>query len=92
MNKAELIQALSDATGLTKADTDKTLLAFMDTVMDTVAKGEDVALVGFGTFKVAHRAAREGRNPATGETLKIAASKQPKFVPGTPFKNKVNGK
>ena len=92
MNKAELIQALSDKTGLTKADTDKTLLAFMDTVMDTVAKGEDVALVGFGTFKVAHRAAREGRNPATGETLKIAASKQPKFVPGTPFKNKVNGK
>ena len=92
MNKAELIQALSDKTGLTKADTDKTLLAFMDTVMETVAKGEDVALVGFGTFKVAHRAAREGRNPATGESLKIAASKLPKFVPGTPFKNKVNGK
>ena len=92
MNKAELIQALSDATGLTKADTDKTLLAFMDTVMDTVAKGEDVALVGFGTFKAAHRAAREGRNPATGESIHIEASVQPKFAPGALFKNKVNGK
>ena len=92
MNKSELIQALSDKTGLTKADTDKTLLAFMETVMDTVAKGEDVALVGFGTFKVAHRAAREGRNPATGESIHIEASVQPKFAPGALFKNKVNGK
>ena len=92
MNKSELIQTLSEQTGLSKVDTEKTLSALMETIMDTVAKGEDVALMGFGTFKAAHRAAREGRNPATGETLKIAASKQPKFVPGTPFKNKVNGK
>ena len=92
MNKAELIQAIADTTGLTKADTDKTLLAFMDTVMDTVAKGEDVALVGFGTFKTAHRAAREGRNPATGESIHIEASVQPKFAPGALFKNKVNDK
>lgn len=92
MNKAELIQAITDKTGLTKAETDKTLTAFMDTVMEAVAEGQDVALVGFGTFKVAHRAAREGRNPATGEALQIAASVQPKFAPGALFKNKVNGK
>ena len=92
MNKSELIQTLSEHTGLSKVDTEKTLSALVETIMNTIAKGEDVALVGFGTFKVAHRAAREGRNPATGETLKIAASKQPKFVSGIPFKNKVNGK
>jgi DNA-binding protein HU-beta len=92
MNKAELIQALSDKSGLSKVDTEKTLNAFIETVMDTVAKGEDVALVGFGTFKLAHRAAREGRNPATGESLHIEASVLPKFAPGAPFKNKVNGK
>lgn len=92
MNKAELIQAITDKTGLTKAETDKTLTAFMDTMMEAVAEGQDVALVGFGTFKAAHRAAREGRNPATGEALQIAASVQPKFAPGAVFKNKVNGK
>ena len=92
MNKAELIQAITDKTSLSKADTDKTLSAFIDTVMEAVAQGQDVALVGFGTFKVAHRAAREGRNPATGESIHIEASVQPKFAPGALFKNKVNGK
>lgn len=92
MNKAELIQALSATTGLTKVDTEKTLNAFLTTVMDTVAEGRDLTLVGFGTFKAAHRAAREGRNPATGESLHIEASVQPKFAPGALFKNKVNGK
>ena len=92
MNKAELIQALSTTTGLTKVDTEKTLNAFLTTVMDTVAEGQDVTLVGFGTFKAAPRAAREGRNPATGESLHIEASVLPKFVPGAAFKAKVNGK
>ena len=92
MNKAELIQALSDKTGLTKSDAEKTLNAFVETVMDAVADGQEVALIGFGTFKPAHRAAREGRNPATGATIRIEASTQPKFAPGAVFKNKVNGK
>ena len=92
MNKAELIQALSDKTGLTKSDAEKTLNAFVETVMDAVADGQEVALIGFGTFKPAHRAAREGRNPATGATIQIEASTQPKFAPGAVFKNKVNGK
>lgn len=92
MNKAELIQALSDKTGLTKSDTEKTLNALVETIIDTVADGQEVALIGFGTFKPAHRAAREGRNPATGATIQIEASTQPKFAPGAVFKNKVNGK
>ncbi len=92
MNKAELIQAITDKTGLTKADTEKTLSALIDTVIDTVAEGQEVALIGFGTFKAAHRAAREGRNPATGASIQIEASVQPKFAAGAVFKNKVNGK
>jgi DNA-binding protein HU-beta len=92
MNKAELIQALADKTGLTKADTEKTLNALVETIIDTVADGQEVALIGFGTFKAAHRAAREGRNPATGATIQIEASVQPKFAAGAGFKNKVNGK
>lgn len=92
MNKAELIQALSDKTGQTKADTEKTLNALVETIIDTVADGQEVALIGFGTFKAAHRAAREGRNPATGATIQIEASVQPKFAAGAVFKNKVNGK
>ena len=92
MNKSELIQALSDKTGQTKADTEKTLNALVETIIDTVADGQEVALVGFGTFKAAHRAAREGRNPATGASIQIEASVQPKFAAGAAFKNKVNGK
>ena len=92
MNKSELIQALADKTGLTKVDTEKTLNALVEIVIDTVADGQEVALIGFGTFKAAHRPAREGRNPATGATIQIEASMQPKFTPGAAFKNKVNGK
>jgi DNA-binding protein HU-beta len=92
MNKAELIHALADKTGLTKADTEKTLNALVETIIDTVADGQEVALIGFGTFKAAHRAAREGRNPATGASIQIEASVQPKFAAGAVFKNKVNGK
>ena len=92
MNKAELIHAIADKTGQTKADTEKTINALVETVMDAVADGQEVALIGFGTFKAAHRAAREGRNPATGASIQIEASVQPKFAPGAVFKNKVNGK
>jgi DNA-binding protein HU-beta len=92
MNKAELIQALSDKTGQSKADTEKTFNALVETVIDAVADGQEVALIGFGTFKAAHRAAREGRNPATGASIQIEASVQPKFAAGAAFKNKVNGK
>jgi len=92
MNKSELIQALSDKTGQSKADTEKTLNALVETVIDAVADGQEVALIGFGTFKAAHRAAREGRNPATGASIQIEASVQPKFAAGAAFKNKVNGK
>jgi DNA-binding protein HU-beta len=91
MNKAELIHAIADKTGLTKADTEKTLNALVETVMDTVADGQEVILIGFGTFKPAHRAAREGRNPATGATIQIEASVQPKFLPGAAFKQRVKG-
>jgi DNA-binding protein HU-beta len=92
MNKGDLIQAIADKTGHTKVDTEKTLNALLETVIDTVAQGQEVALLGFGTFKVGHRAARQGRNPATGETINIEAADTPKFVPGATFKNKVNGK
>ena len=71
MNKAELIDAIAQQTGQTKAATEETLSAFLEVVTDTVAAGEAVPLIGFGTFKPAHRAAREGRNPQTGEALKI---------------------
>jgi DNA-binding protein HU-beta len=91
MNKSELVDAVAAKTGLTKADTDRTLTALLDTITDTVAEGHTVALVGFGTFKAAHRGAREGRNPATGETLSIEATTLPKFVPGATFKAKVKG-
>jgi DNA-binding protein HU-beta len=91
MNKGELIQAIADQTGQTKVATEKTLNALLETVIGTVAAGQEVSLVGFGAFKLAQRAARQGRNPATGETIQIAASATPKFVPGLAFKTKVNG-
>ena len=92
MNKGELIQAIADQTGQTKVVTEKTVNALLETVIGTVAAGQEVSLVGFGAFKLAQRAARQGRNPATGETINIAAADTPKFVPGATFKNKVNGK
>jgi DNA-binding protein HU-beta len=91
MNKAELVTAIANKTGQTKADTEQTLHALLETIVDQVAQGDSVALVGFGTFKTAHRAAREGRNPATGESLTIEASTLPKFVPGAGFKARVKG-
>ena len=92
MNKAELIQAIADKTGQTKVATEKTLNALLETVIDTVAQGQEVALVGFGSVNLAHRSARQGRNPSTGKAINIEASETPKFVPGAAFKAKVNGK
>ncbi len=92
MNKTELVDAIAKDTGLTKKDTEATLKSFIDTVTKALKKGDDVALVGFGTFSVGKREARTGRNPATGETIKIAASKTPKFKAGKALKDAVNKK
>jgi DNA-binding protein HU-beta len=91
MNRKDLIDALATKTGSTKADADRNVGALIDIITDTLKKGDSVALVGFGTFEVRKRAARAGRNPATGEALKIKASKAPAFKAGAPLKAAVNG-
>ena len=90
MNKTELINAIAEKAELSKKDADKALKAFVDVVAEELKKGEKVQLVGFGTFEVSERAAREGRNPQTGETMQIAASKAPKFKAGKAFKDAIN--
>lgn len=90
MNKTELITAVAAKTELTKKDTEKVLKAFTDVVAEELKKGEKVQLVGFGTFEVSERAAREGRNPHTKETMMIAACKAPKFKAGKALKDAVN--
>ena len=90
MNKAELVAAIAAKTELSKKDSEKALKAFIDVVAEELKKGEKVQLVGFGTFEVAKRAAREGRNPRTGETMTIAASKAPKFKAGKALKDSIN--
>ena len=90
MNKNELVAALAEKTSMKKTEVEKVLKAFTETVTDELKKGEKIQLVGFGTFEVAERAAREGRNPRTGETMKIAASKAPKFKAGKALKDAVN--
>jgi nucleoid DNA-binding protein len=90
MNKTELVTAIAEKSGLTKADSMRALDAFIDAVTESVAKDDAVALVGFGTFKVAERKERMGRNPQTGAEMKIAAAKLPRFVPGKGFKDAVN--
>ena len=92
MNKTELIAAVAEKAGTSKKDTEAVINAFTSTIVDTVAGGDDIQLIGFGTFTIAERAAREGRNPQTGETMKIAESKAPKFKPGKAFKDAVNVK
>ena len=89
MNKAELIDAIAGKTGQTKSDTEQGLNALIEVVTETVAAGDSVQLVGFGTFKSSRRAAREGRNPLTGEALNIPATTVPKFTAGEGFKKKV---
>ena len=90
MNKAELVAAIAAKTELSKKDSEKALKAFIDVVAEELKKGEKVQLVGFGTFEVAKSAAREGRNPQTGKSMKIAASKAPKFKAGKALKDVVN--
>ena len=90
MNKTELVAAMADATGLSKKDTEKALKAFTDVVAEELKKGEKVQLVGFGTFEVSERAAREGRNPQSGAVMKIPASKAPKFKAGKALKDSLN--
>ena len=90
MTKIELVAAMAEKAGLTKKDAEAALKAFTDVVAEELQKGEKVALVGFGTFEVSERAAREGRNPQTGETIQIAASKAPKFKAGKALKDAVN--
>ena len=91
MNKTELVAAIAANTELTKKDADKALKAFIDVVGDELSKGGKVQLAGSGTFEVVERAAREGINPRTKETISIPASKAPKFKPMKSLKEKVNG-
>ncbi len=92
MNKSELVAAIADAAKLSKKDAEAALKAFVDVTSKELKKGGKVQLVGFGTFEVAKRAAREGRNPQTGASMKIKASKAPKFKAGKALKDFVNKK
>ena len=90
MNKNELINAVADKSGLTKKETEKVLKAFTETVTEELKKGDKVQMVGFGTFEVSERAARDGRNPRTGEPMSIEASRSPKFKAGKALKDAIN--
>ena len=90
MNKNDLVAVVAEAAGLSKADANKAVDAVFDGISAALKKGDEVRLVGFGTFAVAERAASEGRNPRTGEKISIAASKQPKFKPGKGLKDAIN--
>ena len=90
MNKTELIDAIAASADLSKADAGRAVDAFVDHVTKALKKGDSVSLVGFGTFQVKHRAARTGRNPQTGQTIQIKASKNPTFKAGKALKDAVN--
>ena len=90
MNRTELITEMSQKTGITKKDTEASLVAFMDVVMETLAKNERIGLVGFGTFEVSERAEREGINPQTKERILLPSSKSPKFKASKAFKDMLN--
>ena len=90
MNKVELVEVMADKAGISKKDAEGALKAFISAVEGELKKGGKVQLVGFGTFEVSKRAARKGRNPQTGEEMKIKASKSPKFKPGKAFKDAIN--
>ena len=90
MNKAQLVEQLSAEMELTKADCERVIDSAIETIKKAVKKGDDVTLVGFGTFTRSKRKARMGRNPQTGEAIKIAASTVPKFRPGKAFKDFLN--
>ena len=90
MNKTELIAAVAEKAELSKKDAEKAVKALTEAVAEELKKGGKVQLVGFGTFEVSERAAREGRNPQTGETMKIEASRTPKFKAGKALKDALN--
>ncbi|NKB16770.1 MAG: HU family DNA-binding protein [Sphingomonadales bacterium] len=90
MNKQELIAAVADASGLSRADAGKAVEGVFDSITKALKKGDEVRLVGFGTFATQKRKASTGRNPRTGETMKISASTQPKFKAGKGLKDAVN--
>ncbi len=90
MNKTDLIDAVADSADLSKSSAARAVDAFVDAVTDALQKGDQVALVGFGTFSLRERAERSGRNPRTGETITIKASKLPAFKPGKALKDAVN--
>ncbi|WP_256372358.1 HU family DNA-binding protein [Chlorobaculum sp. 24CR] len=91
MSKAELVEQIAEQTGLTKADSERAVNAFINVVASTLKSGDDVTLVGFGTFTTGERAERQGRNPQTGETITISAKKVVKFKPGKALKDEVGG-
>ena len=90
MNKADLVAKVAEKAGLTKKDAEKAINAFVASVQEALVKKDKVQLIGFGTFEVKERAARTGRNPQTGEAIKIAASKAPVFKVGKALKDAVN--
>jgi len=90
MNKQDLVSAVADSAGLTKADAGRAVDAVFDVITASLKKNQEVRLVGFGTFLVTKRAASKGRNPRTGETIKIKASKSPKFRAGKALKDAIN--
>ena len=91
MNRKELISALAGKTGSSKADADRNVLALLDIISSAMESGDKVTLAGFGIFEVRERAARNGRNPKTGQSLRIKASRVPSFRPGTTLKAAING-
>jgi DNA-binding protein HU-beta len=90
MNKAELVDAVAGAANLSKADAGRAVDAVVDSITSALQKGQQVSVVGFGTFSVKHRSARSGRNPRTGDTIKIAASNVPGFKAGKALRDAVN--
>lgn len=91
MNKGELIDALADRGNMSRAESGRALDALIEIIRDQLVRGEQIALVGFGTFGVSNRGARVGKNPRTGEAIKIAARRVPKFTPGKGLKDAVSG-
>ena len=91
MNKTDLVNVVANATEMTKKDVDAVISATVKAITDALKAGDKVQLIGFGTFEVKAAAAREGRNPKTGETIKIAASKKPAFSASKALKDEVNG-
>lgn len=91
MNKSELVEQIASKAGIGRKEAESALNAVTDTIKETLQRGGDVAITGFGKFSVADRSARQGRNPQTGETIQIAASKAPKFSAGAEFKKALKG-